>query len=66
MRADTWTASYCHEEGSLPDSLPSRCNIATATRCNFRKITAALGEHSQAVSINSQSDLIRENDHANT
>lgn len=20
MRADTWTASYCHEEGSLPDS----------------------------------------------
>lgn len=49
MRGDTWTACYCHEEGSLPGSLLSRCNIATATRCNSRKITAALDEHSQAV-----------------
>lgn len=49
MSSDTWTACYCHEEGSLPSSLLSRCNVATATRCNSRKITAALDEHSQAV-----------------
>lgn len=49
MRSDTWTACYCHEEGSLPGSLLSRCSIATVTRCNSIKITAALDEHSQAV-----------------
>lgn len=49
IRGDTWTTCYCHKEGSLPGSLLSRCNITTATRCNSRKITAALDEHSQAV-----------------